>query len=117
MDNDGRCTCPGDPITSTHTARFIDQQCNRQVDGLRRQSAVAEYPSVITVQRVLVEALAGEQTSLFATLTLICEHTSNTALKPFGKLQELDVYKRQSTPPIMTRIASIRRRSESETRC
>ena len=65
MDNDGRCTCPGDPITSTHTARFIDQQCNRQVDGLRRQSAVAEYPSVITVQRVLVEALAGEQTSLF----------------------------------------------------
>ena len=81
MDNDCRRSGSGDPVTATHTARLVHQQCNCQVDRLCWQAAVTENSAIVAIQGMLIEAFPDQQPRLLATLTLVLQDRLDTALE------------------------------------
>ena len=89
MDNDGRRSCSGNTIAATHASGLIDQQAYSEIDRFSREACVAEDPSIIAMESVLVKPLAHQESSLLTALALVPKDCTNASLKAFGEHQEI----------------------------
>ena len=84
LNDNGSGSGSCDTVVATHTAGLIDQKANRKVNRLRRKATVTEDPSIIAMEGMLIESLAGKQARLFTALPFILEYALDTSLQALG---------------------------------